>query len=107
MDNLTLNEIRCYNFKIRRKELHLTQKQVAERLGVSQVVIAQYETGRVLFDRMYSGKLYQLAKILQVDMEYLLCDKIQSYEDWCMENKGEYVKYYDFVKKLKIDLLSI
>lgn len=41
-----LHRVFCDNVKRRRKELGLTQGEVAERLGVSQPAYAAIETGR-------------------------------------------------------------
>lgn len=54
-----------------RKDLPLTQVQLAEALGISQQMVASYEVGR---RRIPVSMLQALAKALSVDIDALLGD---------------------------------
>lgn len=54
--------------RIRRKELGLTQKELAKKIGVTQGVVGQLERGMLQGTR----KTYALATALAVDIEWLL-----------------------------------
>lgn len=56
--------------KSRRKELHLTQGEVAEKVGVATQTIYKYETGIVT--NMPLERLERLAKALDVTAAYLM-----------------------------------
>lgn len=53
----------------RRKELGLTQQQLAEKLNVSDKVISKWETGRSLPD---TSMLIPLAEALQIPLNELM-----------------------------------
>lgn len=53
--------------KIRRRELGLTQKEVAKHIGVTYQQLQKYESGK---SRVDSDRLFELARILKVDIEY-------------------------------------
>lgn len=63
---MKINEI----IKQRRKELGLTLKQVAEKLGVSESLISRYESKDV--KNMGIDKIAPLAKILKCSPAYLM-----------------------------------
>lgn len=63
---MEINEI----IKQRRKELGLTLKQVAEKLGVSESLISRYESKDV--KNMGIDKIAPLAKILKCSPAYLM-----------------------------------
>ncbi len=52
-----------------RKEQHLTQAQLADRLGVSRTLIVGYESGQV---KLSAHRLEQLCLIFSVSADYLL-----------------------------------
>lgn len=52
----------------RRRQLKLTQRELANQLGVKAITISAYETGRV--DPPLS-KVVRLARILSIDLNYL------------------------------------
>lgn len=55
-------------FKLLRKEANLTQKEAAQKLGVSGSTIAMWETGQ----RLPSPELYeQISDFFNVDIDYL------------------------------------
>lgn len=56
------------NLKVRREELNLTQKEMAEKLGVTYQAYAHYESGRC---EPSLGTVYQMAKIWNCS-----CDEI-------------------------------
>ncbi|MCH2546513.1 MAG: helix-turn-helix domain-containing protein [Alphaproteobacteria bacterium] len=53
--------------KIRRRELGLTQKEVAAHIGVAYQQLQKYESGK---SRVDSERLFELAHFLKVDIEY-------------------------------------
>jgi transcriptional regulator with XRE-family HTH domain len=55
----------------RRLELHVSQVQVAEQLGVSFQQIQKYEKG---VNRLSVGRLGQIAGILKTDLSYFMGD---------------------------------
>ena len=58
------------NIRARRKELGLTLKQVADKLGVSESLISRYESNDV--KNMGIDKLIPLAKVLKTTPTYLM-----------------------------------
>ena len=52
-----------------RKELQLTQQQLAEQLGIAQQTMAHYEGGRL---KVSASLLPQLAQILNLSLDELL-----------------------------------
>lgn len=67
----------------RRKLLQLSQKQMAEKLGITFQQIQKYEKG---VNRIGAGRLYTIANILGVDIDYffsgLTPDKINGCADY-------------------------
>lgn len=53
-----------YILRSKRKELKLTQKQVAEYCGVTEATISRWESGNI--SNMRRDKIYKLATILQL-----------------------------------------
>lgn len=64
------------NIKNRRKELGLTQKQVAESVGVSEAAVSQWESGDI--KNMKREKIAKLAQVLCVSPIELLSDRKES-----------------------------
>lgn len=58
--------------KERRIELDLTQKEIADYVGVSEATISRWESGNI--KNMKRDKLYKLSKILQVKGSVLTDD---------------------------------
>ena len=56
------------NLKIKRQELHLTQKQVADMLGLSESAYRRYELGSVVPNAFLANRM---AKALQTTSEEL------------------------------------
>lgn len=52
-----------------RREQHLTQAQLAQRLGVSRTLIVGYESGQVMVP---TQRLEQLSQLFNVSTDYLL-----------------------------------
>lgn len=52
---------------MRRRMLNLSQEKLAERLGITFQQVQKYERGT---NRVGAGRLYQLARILQVPVSY-------------------------------------
>ena len=64
------------NIRDRRKELGLTQRQVAEYVGVSEGAVCQWELGYV--NNMKREKIARLAEVLHVSPIELLSDRKES-----------------------------
>ena len=63
------------NIKEKRKQLHLTQEQLADRIGVTVQAVSQWETGRTMPD---PGNLPLLAEALKITLAELLGDGHQT-----------------------------
>lgn len=59
-----------HRIKALRKEMGLTQQEVADRLGVNHVTISGYERG---VRKPGFAEADQLAELFDVNLEYLLC----------------------------------
>lgn len=53
--------------RTRRRELKLSQMQLAEKLGIQHQLLQKYETAKV---RLYVSHLYDLSVALDVPIEY-------------------------------------
>lgn len=62
------------NIKLLRKNLNMTQKQLAEKTGIAQITIQQYEAGK--YEPKYDN-LMKLAKALEVDITDIADDYCQ------------------------------
>lgn len=62
-----INEHVSRKVRARRTELKMTQKRVAEALGVSFQQFQKYENAK---NRLTAGRLYQLAEILDTPITY-------------------------------------
>lgn len=58
--------------KTRRKELGLTQRQVADRVGVSEATVSRWESGEI--GEMIRSNIYMLAKTLKLSPLVLMGD---------------------------------
>lgn len=58
------------HLKTRRKELNLTLKEVAERVGVSTATVSRWETGNIA--NMRKDKITALSNVLKVDSDFIL-----------------------------------
>ena len=83
---------------IRRRELNLSQKELAQLYGVSRELISQFETGR---SEINAGDLPRLAKILLAPIsyfyggiEYPLPDEIRPVASAPMPDEDELLAYY-------------
>ncbi len=54
------------NFRAARKELKLTQEEVAQYIGVERSAVAHYENGTTL---PHAGNLQKICEILQIPIE--------------------------------------
>ena len=61
----------------RRKELHLTQEQVAERMNVSLQMISNLEQGK---KAIRPENLYCLSQVLGVSTDYILSGRCSEFE---------------------------
>ena len=60
--------------KSRRKELHLTMREIAESVGVSEATISRWESGNI--SNMRRDKIALLAKVLRLSPTELIEDTI-------------------------------
>ena len=74
----------------RRKEVNLTQMQLAEKLNITDRAVSKWETGRAMPD---SAIMLELCNILKISVNDLLC--------------GEIVKMDDYNKELEKKLLHM
>lgn len=84
-----------------RKMNHLSQKEVADKIGKSQQSYAFYETGRVTPD---AETISKLADFFHVPIEYLFNNKLMTVEEnsIIVYGRGSGVKKYKLTeKKLK------
>lgn len=82
-----------------RKEKGLTQRQMAEKIGVSDKAISRWETGRGMPD---TSIMPDLCKVLDISINDLLSGQRLSSEDYCgkaEENMVELIKTNEDVKK--------
>ena len=56
--------------RLRRKQLHMTQEELARQLGVSKITVARWESGTIR--NLRQDKLQRLAQVLQLPAAYLL-----------------------------------
>ena len=63
--------------KALRKRRHLNQDKFAETIGISRQTLSRWERGEAVPD---SGQLIQIANAFQVDVKFLLDDRISSEE---------------------------
>ncbi len=68
-----MDKIFCDNLKYLRKDLGLTQKQVAEKLGVVESCYANWEQGRT---EPSIAMLRKLSKIFKVSIDELINNSI-------------------------------
>ena len=86
MDQIKIGEF----IKIKRKEINMTQNELAEKLGVTDRAISKWENGICMPD---SGIIYELCKILNITINDLF--------------SGEIVDMKDNEKRLEKNLLRI
>ena len=86
-----MNQIRIGNFiQQRRKELGMTQKELGERLDVSDKAVSKWETGRSMPD---SSVLLDLCSILEINVNELL--------------SGERIKEENLKERIEENMLSL
>lgn len=69
MVNLNYTDI-GNRIKSKRKELHLTQKELGQKVGLSESSVSKYESGKV--EEATTAKLNEFALALGVDISWLL-----------------------------------
>lgn len=81
----------------KRKENNLTQKQLAEIIGVAKSTVAGYESGHSEPDM---EKIVKIMGALDVDANYLWQDamKYKSYDDYISSDALEIAKQYDHLE---------
>ncbi|GAA6213103.1 helix-turn-helix transcriptional regulator [Hyphomicrobiales bacterium 4NK60-0047b] len=97
IDSSTYNIDRHVGEKLRERRilLGITQKHLASQNGVTFQQIQKYELGK---NRISVGRLYRIAKILQVDMDYFF----DGYEDTsiseiCLETEKSSTSSIDLI----------
>ena len=70
-------EIVSKNLRARRRELKMTQRELAERLGVSRQAVSKWEGAQSTPDL---ERILQLARLFGVTTDYLLKDEIEDEE---------------------------
>lgn len=85
---MELNDI----LKIRRAELNLTQKEVADYVGVSEATLSRWESGEI--KNLKRNRIAALAKILKLppstivgtlDEEEQICTITENEDDWIID----------------------
>ena len=99
---MKVNEI----IRARRKELGLTLKQVADKLGVSESLISRYESNDV--KNMGIDKLIPLAKILKTTPTYLMgWEDEKNHSEKTSYNEVSVVEPITYEKLIPIEIVEI
>ena len=64
--------------KLRRKVLHLSQQQMAEKMGLTFQQIQKYEKG---FNRVGASRLWDISRVLGVSMDFFFADMPSEIEE--------------------------
>ena len=93
------------SIKARRKELRLTQKQVAEKAGTSQGYVADIEKGKI--DNLSLNKIGKIAEALNMNLARLF--NIAESKDFTITNKEKEIieMYRQLTKEQQIKLEGI
>lgn len=90
--------------KIRRKELNMTQKQLAEAVGITEATLSRYENNQ----RIPSAEiLKKIAETLRIGLDYFADDKdfvrIQEHTDIMINSKNDIAESIEgWLKNLSI-----
>ena len=76
----------------RRKELNLTQKELAEKLGITDRAVSKWENGRCMPDL---SLLQPLSRILKVSVNDLLSGEIISEEEYRKKSESNLISIVD------------
>lgn len=90
-----------------RKEKNMTQKQLADRLGVSDKTVSKWETGKGLPD---AGCMVPLSEILEISVNELLTgERIpeEEYQEKAEETMVALAKMKEEMKAMKEGMLSL
>ena len=82
--------------KALRKRRHLNQDKFAETIGISRQTLSRWERGEAVPD---SGQLIQIANAFQVDVKFLLDDRISS-EDIVETKDSKSIENDEIVEQL-------
>lgn len=80
-----------YRLRQRRRELGLSQKELAQRLGVTPAAVSNYESGQ---NAMREDILVKLFTVLDVEPNYLYQDAYRSSGFPLSEEEKELVRQY-------------
>lgn len=95
MDELELRELIGSRIRKRRTELKLSQKQLAEKLGINRTTILRYENGSI--DNTKKFILESLAEALQVSADWL-SGKSDEYQTTVNDNQDIVIQ--DLMKEI-------
>ena len=86
-----------------RKAANMTQKELAEKLGVKFSVISKYENGRVTNLKLET--IAELADALDVKPSWLMCMDDDELTDDLYENRDELRQLYNLAKDMPRSVL--
>jgi transcriptional regulator with XRE-family HTH domain len=87
-----------------RLRAHLSQRDLAGRLGITASAVAQWELGQ---SRPGTGRLAALAEVLGVSMDSLLGRSVQSLPAVAPDSHGNDLRLLDEVRRLGVDLRQV
>ena len=89
--------------KIRRQELGLTQKEVADRVGVTEATVSRWESGDI--KNMRRDRIAALARVIDVPPAVLM--DWEDYDAELIERKKIIKEFDDLANVAKIENLRI
>lgn len=95
------------NFKLknRRKELGLTLKDVADKVGVSTATVSRWETGSI--SNMRKDKINALASVLKVEPSFII-DSAEYNQDLTLYSNKTFEEFLDeleYEEELNVSLI--
>ena len=73
---------------MRRNELNISQKCLADHLGITFQQIQKYENGK---NRVSASRLFEISKILGVSVSYFFGNELNRHSDWLEAPKKQQV----------------
>ncbi|WP_101723156.1 helix-turn-helix domain-containing protein [Eggerthella timonensis] len=100
-----MNQIATGMFIARkRKELNLTQAQLAERLGISSKSVSKWERGKCMPDY---GIVNELCDALGITVSELLDGEENERENLCMYDNGQMIEMLARIQRLESQRITI